>query len=123
MLTIIDGLGESSQYSRSIQINAAGLIDISITTPALLEDQHQFEMVLEDLNDRAIKRLYQGLQKDIAICYKESSSLLKKKGVLNNRGDDKGVEIVCMQHQKIRLRERLLWKQIKRLYEFINATL
>lgn len=47
MLTIIDGLGESSQYSRSIQINAAGLIDISITTPALLEDQ----------NDHVKKRL------------------------------------------------------------------
>jgi hypothetical protein len=47
MPTVIDGKGKSSQHSRSIQINAVGLIDISITTPALLEDQ----------NDHVKKRL------------------------------------------------------------------
>ena len=122
MLTVIDGQGESSQHSRSIQINGAGLIDISTTKISAVTEQHQFEKALEDLNDRAKERLYKGLQKDIANCLKISSTLLKKKSELISKGDEQEAEIVSKQYQKIRLKERSLWKQIKRLYEFINAT-
>ena len=122
MLTVIDGQGESSQHSRSIQINGAGLIDISTTKISSVTEQHQFEKALEDLNDRAKERLYKGLQKDIANCLKISSTLLKKKSALIGKGDEQEAEIVSKQYQKIRLKERSLWKQIKRLYEFINAT-
>lgn len=122
MLTVIDGQGESSQRSRSIQINGAGLIDIGTTKINRVTEQHQFEKALEDLNDRAKERLYKGLQKDIANCLKISSTLLKKKSALIDKGDEQEAEIVSKQYQKIRLKERSLWKQIKRLYEFINAT-
>ena len=117
MLTVIDGQGESSQHSRSIQINGAGLIDISTTKISSVTEQHQFEKALEDLNDRAKERLYKGLQKDIANCLKISSTLLKKKSALIGKGDEQEAEIVSKQYQKIRLKERSLWKQIKKLYE------
>jgi hypothetical protein len=122
MLTVIDGEGESSQTGRSIQINAAGLMDISTTQTTPAAAPHRFQSALEDLNDNAKKRLYRGLQKDIAACLKQSSSLLKKKSALMNRGDETKAELVGMQYQSIRLRERALWKCIKTLYEFINAT-
>lgn len=123
MLTVIDGQGESSQHSRSIQINGAGLIDISTTKITPVTEQHQFEKALEDLNNHAKERLYKGLQKDIANCLKISSTLFKKKSALIGKGDEQEAEIVSKQYQKIRLKERSLWKKIKRLYEFINATL
>jgi hypothetical protein len=85
-------------------------------------EQHQFEKALEDLNNLAQKRLYKGLQKDIANCLKISSTLLKKKSALIGKGDEREAELVSKQYQEIRLKQRLLWKQIKRLYEFINAT-
>ena len=88
MLTVIDGQGESSQHSRSIQINGAGLIDISTTKITPVTEQHPFEKALEDLNDHAKKRLYKGLQKDIANCLKISSTLLKKKSALIGKGDE-----------------------------------
>jgi hypothetical protein len=122
MLTVIDGRGESSQHSRSIQINGAGLIDISTTKITPVTDQHQFEKALEDLNDRTKERLYKGLQKDIANCLKISSTLLKQKSALIGKGDEQEAEIVSEQYQEIRLMERSLWKKIKKLYEFINAT-
>jgi len=122
MLTVIEGQGESSQHSRSIQINGAGLIDISTTKITPVTEQHQFEKALEDLNNLAIKRLYKGLQKDIANCLKKSSTLLKKKSALIGKGDEREAELVSKQYQEIRLKQRSLWKQIKRLYEIINAT-
>ena len=121
MLTVIDGEGESSPHGRSIHINEAGLIDISTTQMTPVTEQHRFECALEDLNDNAKKRLYRGLQRDIAACLKHSSSLLKKKSALINRGDEKEAELVGMQYQKIRLRERSLWNRIKTLYTFITA--
>ena len=122
MLTVINGRGESSQHSRSIQINGAGLIDISTTEITPVTEQHQFEKALEDLNDRTKERLYKGLQKDIANCLKISSALLKQKSAFIGKGDEQEADIVSEQYQKIRLKERSLWKQIKKLYEFINAT-
>ena len=122
MLTVIDGKGESSHHRRTIQINGAGLVDISTTTTALLADQHQFETVLKDLSDSAKEQLYLGLQKEIATCFKESSTLLTKKNELFNKGDDKGAEIVCMKYKEICHRERLIWKQMKRLYEILKAS-
>jgi hypothetical protein len=122
MLTVIDGQGESSQHNRSIQINGAGLIDISTTKITLVTEQHQFEKALEDLNDRAKERLYKGLQNEIANCFKISSALLKNKRVLIGKGDGQEAEIASEQCQKLRLKERALWKQIKKLYELINAT-
>lgn len=122
MLTVIEGQGESSHHSRSIQINRAGLIDISTTKITPVPEHYHFEKALEDLNDRTKKRLYKGLQKDIANCLQISSTLLKKKSALIGKGDEQEAEIVSKQYQKIRLKERSLWKQIKRLYEFINAT-
>jgi hypothetical protein len=122
MLTVIDGEGESSPHGRSIHLNEAGLIDISTTTMTPVTEQHQFESALEDLNDNAKKRLYRGLQKEIAYCWNNSSSLLVKKRALINRGDEKKAESVCMQYQGIRLRERSLWKLLKTLYLHITTT-
>jgi hypothetical protein len=121
MLTVIDGEGESSQQGRSIHINEAGLMDISTTQTTPVAAPHRFQSALEDLNDNAKKRLYRGLQKDIAACLKQSASLLKKKSALMNRGDEKKAELVGMQYQSIRLRERSLWKRIKTLYTLIAA--
>jgi hypothetical protein len=53
---------------------------------------------------------------------KISSTLLKQKSALIGKGDEQEAEIVSEQYQEIRLMERSLWKQIKKLYEFINAT-
>ncbi len=122
MLKVIDGQGESSQHSRSIQINRSGLIDISIKKTTPVTEQHQFEKALEDMNDHAKKRLFKGLRSDIANCFKMSSSLLKNKRELIGKGDRQEAEIASKQCQKLRLTERALWKQIKKLHELINAT-
>ena len=121
MLTVIEGQGESSQHSRSIQINGAGLIDISTTKITPVAGPHQLDKALKDLNIRAKKRLYKGLQKDIANCLKMSSTLLKKKSALIGKGDEREAEIVDKQYQEIRLKERSIWKKIKSVYENISV--
>ena len=122
MLKVINGQGESSQHSRSIHINRSGLIDISIKKITPVTEQHQFEKALEDMNDHAKKCLFKGLQNDIAKCFKMSSTLLKNKREFIGKGDGQEAEIASEQCQKLRLTERALWKQIKKLHELISAT-
>lgn len=122
MLTVIDGGGESTQHKRPIQINGAGLIDISTTKTVLLKDQHDFEMAIKNLNYSGKKNLYKGLQKEISTCLKKSSTLLTIKNEFFKKGDDKRAEIVCMKYKKICQRERLIWKQIKQLYEILKVS-
>jgi len=122
MLTVIEGEGESKRRERPININGAGLVDISTLSTALLSDPHTFEMAINDLNDHMKKRLYKGLQKEIATCLKKSSTLLASRNELLQRGDDQAAASVYRQYKKICHREHSIWIQIKKLYAILAAS-
>ena len=121
ILTAIDGGGESTPHPRKIRINDAGLIDISATPTVWPAAPDCYETALGKLSFEGKRRLYAGLQKEISTCLKNASLLLARKNELYQKGDFEGAEIVYMQYKTICERERRIWKQIKMLYEMLEA--
>lgn len=120
MLTAIDGNGQSDRNERSIQLSAVGLIDIGTASKVSMTDPHAFALAIKEMNSTAKKYLYKGLQKEIVTCLKKTSILLAKKNELLKKGNDRGAEEIQTKCREIARRERLVWLQIKMLYDILS---